>query len=163
MIRLHCHGAARGLLPDPVDFDAMTPAEAIGAACVQAPALAACLRQATWTVQVDRHLVDDAQLLAMQAPGAEVHLRPATEGAGLEVPTLLALFAVSAVSSIILSSVLAPEVSDYDDREAEGRRSYLFNAPVNVAAQGGVVPLIFGRMRVGSTLVSAGITSERQT
>lgn len=35
--------------------------------------------------------------------------------------------------------------------------SYLLNGPTNTADQGGAVPLVFGRFRVGSTVVSANL------
>lgn len=38
--------------------------------------------------------------------------------------------------------------------------SYTFNGPVNVSAPGGPVPLIFGRMIVGSIVISSGISTD---
>src|SRR5205823_428362 len=35
--------------------------------------------------------------------------------------------------------------------------SYLLNGPTNTADQGGAVPLVFGRFRVGSTVVSTSL------
>lgn len=47
------------------------------------------------------------------------------------------------------------------DRPENGA-SYNFNGPVNTSAQGGPVPLLYGRMIVGSATISAGIYSEDQ-
>ncbi|MCE5333371.1 MAG: hypothetical protein LLG06_02155 [Desulfobacteraceae bacterium] len=57
-----------------------------------------------------------------------------------------------------ISQLLSPvtSVSDYSSQE-EKQISFLFNGPVNRSAQGGAIPLIYGRMRVGATLVSGGI------
>ncbi|WP_416046718.1 tail assembly protein [Cupriavidus basilensis] len=47
------------------------------------------------------------------------------------------------------------------DRPDNGA-SYNFNGPVNTTAQGNPVPLLYGRMIVGSAVVSAGIYAEDQ-
>ena len=43
---------------------------------------------------------------------------------------------------------------------ADNRASYIFNGAVNLTAQGNPVPLLYGRMRVGSVVVSAGLSVE---
>lgn len=43
---------------------------------------------------------------------------------------------------------------------AENAPSYAFNGPVNVTAQGNPVPIGYGRMIVGSAVISAGIVTE---
>lgn len=42
---------------------------------------------------------------------------------------------------------------------ADNRSSYIFNGAVNVTAQGNPVPICYGRMRVGSVVVSAGVST----
>jgi len=57
-----------------------------------------------------------------------------------------------------------PEVRpiDYESRdEANSRPSFLFNGPVNSSEQGLPIPLVYGRMRVGSIVVSSGLSAER--
>ena len=44
----------------------------------------------------------------------------------------------------------------------DNRASYGFNGPVNTTAQGNPVPLGYGRMIVGSAVVSSGIYAEDQ-
>jgi predicted phage tail protein len=44
----------------------------------------------------------------------------------------------------------------------ENGASYNFNGPVNTSAQGNPVPLLYGRMIVGSSVISAGIFAEDQ-
>lgn len=41
------------------------------------------------------------------------------------------------------------------------RASFAFSGPENVTAQGGCVPLVFGRFRVGSVVISAGLQAEQ--
>lgn len=43
---------------------------------------------------------------------------------------------------------------------AQREASYIFNGPVNVTSPGGPVPLIIGRMIVGSVAVSAGLSTD---
>jgi predicted phage tail protein len=43
---------------------------------------------------------------------------------------------------------------------ADNRASYIFNGAVNLTAQGNPVPLLYGRMRAGSVVVSAGLSTE---
>lgn len=55
-----------------------------------------------------------------------------------------------------------PKVGDYSGRESPDERpSFLFNGAVNTSEQGGPVPLIYGRFRVGSQVVSAGLEVEQ--
>jgi predicted phage tail protein len=42
---------------------------------------------------------------------------------------------------------------------ADNRSSYIYNGAVNLTAQGNPVPLCYGRMRVGSVVVSAGVST----
>lgn len=54
-----------------------------------------------------------------------------------------------------------PQVPEYGKRETpEERPSFLFDGPVNTVAQGGPVPLIFGELIVGSTIVSTALDVE---
>lgn len=45
----------------------------------------------------------------------------------------------------------------------ENQPSYVFNGAVNTEAQGNPVPLLYGRMIVGSAVISAGINAEDYT
>jgi len=47
-----------------------------------------------------------------------------------------------------------------NNEAADSRASYIFNGVVNLTAQGSCVPICYGKMRVGSVVVSAGITTE---
>lgn len=47
--------------------------------------------------------------------------------------------------------------TDYQEDE---KRSYIFNGPINVNEQGGVLPVIFGKMMVGTTVLSASLDVE---
>ena len=47
-----------------------------------------------------------------------------------------------------------------DQGTVENKQSYSFNGPVNISAQGAPVPIGYGRMIVGSAVISAGIVTE---
>lgn len=47
--------------------------------------------------------------------------------------------------------------------QAKQETSYAFNGPTNVTAEGGPVPVIIGRMMVGSTTISAGLSTDDYT
>lgn len=60
-----------------------------------------------------------------------------------------------------VAQMLAPQPKGIDTKEAPGNNpSYLFNGPVNTSAQGHPVPVGYGRMIVGSAVISAGVIAE---
>lgn len=59
--------------------------------------------------------------------------------------------------------LLSPQQRALSTRDRpENGASYNFNGPVNTTAQGNPVPILYGRMIVGSATISAGIFSEDQ-
>jgi len=67
--------------------------------------------------------------------------------------------ALGGVSQMMTNTPKGLDASD----KANNQASYSFNGPVNTQAQGNPVPLGYGRMIVGSAVVSAGIYAEDQT
>lgn len=64
-------------------------------------------------------------------------------------------------TGLILGAFLAPTVPDYSQRESpEERPSYLFNGATNTTEQGGPIPILYGRLIVGSKVVSAELDCE---
>lgn len=53
-----------------------------------------------------------------------------------------------------------PAGSGSGAESAEQRASFMFNGATNVSEQGGPVPVVYGRFRVGSTVVSVDISAE---
>ncbi|MDR5825783.1 tail assembly protein [Caballeronia sp. LZ043] len=74
--------------------------------------------------------------------------------------SLLGLGASMALGGVV--QMLSPQTGGLASSSGENGTSYYFNGPVNSAAQGDCVPLVYGRMRVGSKVISAGIYSEDQ-
>ena len=61
-----------------------------------------------------------------------------------------------AIGGVIQLLSPGPRGIGTEDRP-ENRASYNFNGPVNTTAQGNPVPVLYGRMKVGSAVISAGI------
>lgn len=60
---------------------------------------------------------------------------------------------------LIVGAIMAPSAPK--QREApDERASFLFNGAVNTLEQGSPVPIVYGRFRTGSVVVSAGIDAE---
>lgn len=78
--------------------------------------------------------------------------------------TTMATFAFTTGVSLALqgtAEMLAPNpVSNGPQERPENQPSYVFNGPVNTTAQGHPVPVGYGRLRIGSAVISAGITTE---
>ena len=76
--------------------------------------------------------------------------------------TTVASLAFSVGVSLALGGVaqmLAPQPK-FDGPQEEQQPSYVFNGAVNTTAQGQPVPVGYGRMIVGSAVISAGISVE---
>lgn len=84
----------------------------------------------------------------------------------------ISLFGTATVGSVIggigISLVLggiaqmlspAPKVNEPGERP-ENKPSYVFNGAINTTAQGQPVPICYGRLIVGSAVISAGITTQ---
>ena len=75
-------------------------------------------------------------------------------GVFTENPNLIYSGAVMALGGVV--QMLSPQPHSKVSNGAN-EPSYVFNGPVNTTAQGHPVPLLYGRMIVGSAVISAGI------
>jgi predicted phage tail protein len=73
---------------------------------------------------------------------------------------LIGLGASMALGGVI--QMLSPQTTGLASTSGDNGTSYYFNGPVNSAAQGDCVPIVYGCMRVGSKVISAGIYAEDQ-
>ncbi|WP_186142369.1 tail assembly protein [Burkholderia gladioli] len=62
-----------------------------------------------------------------------------------------------------VTQMLSPQTRGLASTSGENGTSYYFNGAVNSVSQGDCVPIVYGRMRVGSKRISAGIYAEDQT
>lgn len=75
-------------------------------------------------------------------------------------------FAVNAVVSLAIQGIVSalfapPKPSIGSSERPENAPSYVFNGAVNTVAQGHPVPVGYGRLRVGSQVISAGLSAEQ--
>jgi predicted phage tail protein len=59
-----------------------------------------------------------------------------------------------------IMQMISPTQRGLASSSASNGTSYNFNGPVNTQAQGNPVPVLYGRLVVGSAVISAGITAE---
>ncbi|MFM0218288.1 tail assembly protein [Paraburkholderia caledonica] len=74
--------------------------------------------------------------------------------------SLIGLGASLALGGVM--QMLSPQTAGLAGTGPDNGTSYYFNGPVNSSAQGEPVPLVYGRMRVGSKVISAGIYAQDQ-
>jgi predicted phage tail protein len=58
-----------------------------------------------------------------------------------------------------IAQLLSPQPKYQAGSDAEKKQSYVFSGPVNTTQQGVPVPLVYGRMTVGSAVVSMGLST----
>lgn len=80
-------------------------------------------------------------------------------GGGAGVP-LIKMGAAMVFGGIVQMLTPVPKSSARDS--ADSNASYTFNGPVNTQAQGNPVPLIYGRLIVGSAVISASIKANQE-
>ena len=77
--------------------------------------------------------------------------------AGGEVVTIITAIVVSIVTGLIMQALFKPP----KPKEEKETKSYLFSGPVNTAAQGIPIPIGYGRLRVGSSVISASLRHQQ--
>lgn len=84
-------------------------------------------------------------------------------GTGAFATTSISSIAFGVGTSLLLggiSQMLSPQPKSDVSERPENQPSYSFNGAVNTTAQGQPVPVGYGRMIVGSAVISAGITAD---
>ena len=168
-------------------FDISNPAEAVRALCINFPAFKQHLidserRGVAYRVIVGK---EDQKIEDLHNPSGKdvIKFVPVLQGAGgngvFQTVLGLTLIAVSfalpsAASPYLLNAGIAltiggvvqmltpvPSTNTSDDNnKPDNKPSYTFNGGVNTSAQGYPVPVGYGRMVVGSAVISAGIVAE---
>ncbi len=184
-IRLYGEMGARFGRVHHAKLDTNSPAEAVRYLCSQFPKAKAYLMQArdrgrAFAVFRGKENIE-ARQLKEPVGDSEIRIAPvimgSKRGGVLQVILGVILVVVGALTSefgggvligpgiaLIAGGVvqlLSPVPKGPKDRDkAENQPSYVFNGAVNTEAQGHPVPLLYGRMIVGSAVISAGIQAE---
>ncbi len=77
---------------------------------------------------------------------------------GIFVPVLIPVGLALIMGGIAGLLIRPPEFGNFRNIDKFGSQSYLFNGPVNIIGEGGPVPIGYGRMLVGSQVVSVAYT-----
>lgn len=185
MKTLHLHGHLKQKYGESFDLDVESAAEAVRALGVQLPGFERDVRAGNWHVikgELDKQEGLDEEGVTMALGNtSEVHLLPAIEGAGgaggiLAIIGGAVLFAVGfwfanpylmtagvglMTGGIVMMTTSMPAAKGLAEQErADDRTSFLFNGATNTSSQGAAVPRGYGRVRVGSIVVSAALYSE---
>ncbi|AHC30456.1 tail protein [Rhizobium phage vB_RleS_L338C] len=187
--KVYLHGHAREMFGECFELDISTLSEAVRAIGCQVPGFRNYIAQRHFRVTVGKELrkgraLGENQITEYLGKG-DLHLMPVIKGAkngGLmkiiagvliaavawwAAPTLGAAAIGSVTYGQIamvgiglaaagLSQLLTNNKASKEKKDESAR----IGGAINVMEQGGPVPLIYGRYRVGSTMISSGVTTE---
>ncbi len=128
--------------------------------------------------------IHDEMTAAMNVDHDEIHITPVVEGSGkfgqiilgvilIVVGAVMNFYAPGSGAGVMAAGIAmvaggvvqllmpAPDINSLQNERPDSKPSYIFNGAVNVYEQGGPVPLVYGRTRAGSVIVSAGFDVER--
>lgn len=91
--------------------------------------------------------------LIIAAPYAAPYL---WQGAAATITAIGTSLVIGGVSQILFS----PQSAGESQERPENKPSFIFNGAVNTTRQGNPVPICYGRMMVGSQVISAGLSVE---
>ena len=189
MITLNLYGQLASLFGDSISLDARTPREAVTALAFQCGEYKEIVRSNDWHIFVGdkNNDITEAELDLKLGTTKEVHLIPRIEGASGAFNFVVGaiLFTVGAVLTFgsggaltpVTASLMAAGVgmmvggivqmmtkipgTDSTSRELkDDQASFLFSGATNTSTQGVGLPRGYGRMLVGSIVVSASLSSE---
>ena len=108
-------------------------------------------------------LIVVAVVLAFTVVGAA--LSPYLAGTGVSVIGLSIGIGLAGALSVLNGAIAlasaSPTISSPQEAQTGQKSSFIYNGPVNNTEQGVPVPLVFGVHMAGSTVISAGITTEQ--
>lgn len=105
-------------------------------------------------------LLGAALIVAAFYMPASIALPLGAKGA-IAAPMMLSMGVSMALGGVM--QMLSPQQRGLSAKDGpDNGASYNFNGPVNTSAQGNPVPVLYGRMIVGSAVISAGIYAEDQ-
>lgn len=110
-----------------------------------------------YTFKVDDKKLSSREELESKFPKSskEIHIMP--QVAGGDVVNILIQVVIAVAMGFIMKALFKPP----KPKEERQTRSYLFSGPENTAAQGIPVPLGYGRLRVGSVVISASLRNRQ--
>lgn len=190
---IHLHGSLGDEFGHMHRLAVSSPAEAIRALSCQHRNFRKTIEAGNWRVVRGDAVSVDERELTLSLGSQSLHIVPVVEGAGDTLGSVgkivagLALAAgaffffpsiplIGAVATNLgigiglsiaaggMSSLITPKPQSSNGRGGVNERtSFIFQGAQNVSVQGACVPLVYGRYRVGSVVVSAGLAAEQMT
>lgn len=77
------------------------------------------------------------------------------------IASLGLMTALTGVSQLISPTPQASQAAYTNMERPEARTSFIYGGAVNTSEQGGPIPILYGRMRIGSTLVAASVSTDQ--
>jgi predicted phage tail protein len=136
-------------------LDVSTPAEAIRAICANKPSFHKYVAEKSlggvnYAFKIGKQFISKDEIDLITGDEEPYHIIPAPAGSGDIFIMILMSVLAAAVSYILFSQSKPPRPEDPVQKS-----SYLFQGAANTAAQGNFVPIGYGRLRVGSAVISA--------
>lgn len=185
MIRLFLYGQLAKDYGEFMDISAKTPREAVTALAYQCPKYKEHLINHNWHIVLGKQENDikEQELDLSLGNYQEVHLIPEIMGQGKFGSVIVGaiLFTVGVVLTItgnpyganlmwtggammlgglIAATTRVPGIGDTRVEEEDKRASFLFSGAVNTSTQGLPIPRGYGRLLIGSAVVSASVYAE---
>lgn len=188
MIRLHLYGQMKKDYGDHMDLEASSPRAAVTALAYQCPKYKKYLLENSWHVILGdkENEISEKELDISLGKYQEVHLIPAIEGQGKYGSAIAGavIFVVGAVltytgigagvgvnmmwmggammlGGLIAATTKVPGAKETKKEEIDKRASFLFSGAVNSSTQGLPIPRGYGRVLIGSSVVSAAVYAEQ--
>lgn len=156
---IHLHGRLGKRFGKRHELAVSSPAEAVRALGMQNPGFLDHVREGRYEVRIGDIPLGEDQLTLSAGRERHIHITPAAAMAGIETILLIGL-AIVTVATVAFTFLAMPKPPKPGDREnATKQDSFIFDGPVNSTEQGHPVPVVYGRMRVGSVVASAGIAT----
>jgi len=156
-------------------FDVASPAEAVKALCHQVRGFREYMQKGAgkerrFKIVVGKNPLTDIERQFHMCVDSDISIVPIVKGAGGLVETVtgwwmtLANIAYEVFSNTLagrlLNGIMEPKKADSPvERNKNDDRSYLFNGAVNTTQQGQPIPIGYGRMKIGSQVVSASLST----
>ncbi len=131
-----------------------------------------------WAIFVNGEKVDPDSFLFQNIKDKNVKIIPLLAGGGPIATAIVTAMGVKGTAAIILEFVISAIISmaisfglsmlmaklmKPDDPQAANTTSFIFGSPENVASQGNVVPVGYGRIKAGGNVISVSSSNVDRT
>lgn len=184
---VHLHGSLATRFGEKFVLDVATPAEAVRALGAQLRGFEQEIRAGEWRCvrgDFDSGLDCDEELIKLNfGHVTDFHLMPAAYGEKKKGIGKTILGIVLMITALVIAPFAPPDLTyavfmagvsltfsgiammlspmPKPPTDVDQRAGFLFNGAANTSSQGGACPLVFGRIRAGSVVVSAGFSTDR--